>query len=190
MLIFRLLPKKSPNRQHYCQNQYHYCHRRRNHKKNCGKDRDSMAAFPTCKNHQIQPDANPYEENAGQKLSWNQQQPQQRRAIVSFHPVLPLSFYRFRPLHLSLRFHSWANSLSSHPAKATGILACILALQIRMPIRGRFRPCIQSIRITDPIGSVEIDPAPLMGPLILVHMLIRITQHIQTQSRGSRASGA
>lgn len=62
--------------------------------------------------------------------------------------------------------------------------------QIRVHIRCRLRPCIQAVGVTNPVGAVDIDPAPLMSPLVFVDVLIGDTEDIQAQSCGSGTSGA
>ena len=62
--------------------------------------------------------------------------------------------------------------------------------QIRVHIGGRLRPRIQAVGVTNPVGAVDIDPAPLMSPLVFVDVLIGDTEDIQAQSCGSGTSGA
>ena len=59
-----------------------------------------------------------------------------------------------------------------------------------MHIRSRFRSAVQSVCVTDPVGSVHIDTAPLVGILILVYVLVRDAEDIQAEPCRSGAAGA
>ena len=50
--------------------------------------------------------------------------------------------------------------------------AALVEERVRMHIRGRFRAAVEAVGVADPVGPVDIYPAPLVGILILVDMLI------------------
>ena len=58
-----------------------------------------------------------------------------------------------------------------------------------MRIRRGLRSAVQPIGIADPVSTVHIDPAPLMGILIFIHMLIGNAEDVQAKPGRSRASG-
>ena len=62
--------------------------------------------------------------------------------------------------------------------------------EIGMLIRRRFLAAIQAVCVADPVGSVHIDAAPLVAPLILIDMLVRNPKHVQAQAGRTGAAGA
>ena len=59
-----------------------------------------------------------------------------------------------------------------------------------MRIGPRLRAAIEAVGVANPISPVDIDPAPLVGVLVLVNMLIGNAEDIQAQSGGPGAAGA
>ena len=48
-----------------------------------------------------------------------------------------------------------------------------------MLIGGRLRTAVESIRIEDPICPVDVNPAPLVGILVFIDMVIENAEDIQ-----------
>lgn len=65
-----------------------------------------------------------------------------------------------------------------------------LLLEIRMLVGSRLRPDIQAVCVTDPVDSIDVHPAPLVGVLILVDVLVLNAQDVQAQAGRPGAAGA
>ncbi len=66
---------------------------------------------------------------------------------------------------------------------------CFRYLKPWMRIRGGFRAAVKSVCVSDPVSAVYIDPAPLMGILVLIYVFIGNAQDIQAESGRSGTSG-
>lgn len=65
-----------------------------------------------------------------------------------------------------------------------------LLLEIRMLVGSGLRPDIQAVCVTDPVDSIDVHPAPLVGVLILVDVLVLNAQDVQAQAGRPGAAGA
>lgn len=59
-----------------------------------------------------------------------------------------------------------------------------------MFVGGRLRPAVEAVGVANPVGTVHIDAAPLVAPLVLVDVLIGDPQDIQAEAGGPGASRA
>ena len=59
-----------------------------------------------------------------------------------------------------------------------------------MLVRRGFRAAVEAVGVADPVNSVDVDAAPLMGILVFVHMLVGDAEDVQAQPGSAGAAGA